>query len=409
MAGINKLTARKVASLTAKGMYGDGAGLWLQIAKAGSKSWVFRYTRNKKAIDMGLGSVTSTTLAQARTKAQEYRAILQTGQDPKKEREKELAGIEAENQRITFEECATQYIDLHKSGWSNAKHTQQWTNSLKTYAYPAMGGVAVKDIDEGIILKALTPIWADKTETASRVRCRIENILSWAAVHKYRDKSNPAQWKGNLEHALPNPTKLKKEKHHKALPYPDIYHFMQQLRKKETISAYALEFLILNASRTSDVTGALWDEIDLSNGTWVIPAERMKLKKEHRVMLSSRALEIINAMHTVKHSAYIFPSTRQGKGLSNAAMSKLLNDTMQYDYTVHGFRSTFRDWAAELSNHSHEVCEMALAHVIKNKSEAAYRRGDMIEKRRKLTADWLTFINTPPNNSANVIPIKKAV
>jgi len=406
---INKLSARKVSTITKAGLHGDGGGLWLKVTKTGTKSWVFRYTRNNKMTNMGLGSVSDVSLVEARVKALEYRQLLLDGKEPMRVKQQAIAKQQSDNKAITFKDCATQYIDSHKAEWTNAKHAQQWTNTLKAYAYPVMGNVPVKDIDETLILKVLTPIWTTKTETATRVRCRIENILNWAAVMKYRDRFNPAQWKGNLEHVLAKPGKIKRVKHHKALPYSDMHKLILLLRNNNSISAHALEFLILNASRTGEIMGALWSEIDIDNQLWIIPADRMKANKEHRVTLSVRAMIILDEMAAIRQSDFIFASTRINKGLSNGAMDMLLQRTMGYDCTVHGFRSTFRDWAAEQTNHSHEVCEAALAHTIKNQSEAAYRRGDMIEKRRNLAEDWLRFIETPPNQKAKVIPIRKAV
>ena len=391
-----KLTARKVSALTKVGLHGDGAGLWLKVTKSGSKSWVFRYTRNKKATSIGLGSILTVSLAQARAKASTHRQALAEGVEP-------LMARQDNTQAYTFKECALRYIESHKSGWTNAKHAQQWTNSLADYAYPIMGDIPVKDIDEALIMEVLEPIWNTKTETASRVRCRIENILSWAAVLKYRDRYNPAQWRGNLEHVLPKPSRVKKIKHHKALPYADMHALILQLRNHDSISARALEFLILNANRTGEILGAVWSEID--SDMWIIPADRMKAGKEHRIALSSRSMVILEEMAAIRQSDYIFAGSSVAKGLGIGTMRRLLL-ALGHDCTVHGFRSTFRDWAAEKSNHSHEICEMALAHTIANKSEAAYRRGDLLEKRRALMSDWMRFLELPTHQKAKVIPIK---
>jgi len=404
---INKLSPRKISSLKKTGLYGDGMGLWLKVTKSGTKSWIFRYSRNKKTYDIGLGSILTVSLSDARNKALEYRQMIQAGNDPLRTKQaEEIKNKRANNELITFEQCSVQYIDAHKAGWKNAKHAQQWTNTIKTYVLPVIGYLPVQDIDTSLIMQVLTPIWTTKNETAGRIRGRVENILSWAAVHGYRSVDNPAQWKGHLENLLAKPSSLKKVKHHKALPYKDMYDLMHILKGNSSITARALEFLILNTSRTSEVIGARWSEIDLDSKLWIIPPERMKAGHEHRAALSSRAVSILNEMKNIKHSEFIFPSTRAGKGLSNAAMDKLLQTTLSYDCTVHGFRSTFRDWAAECTNYPRDLCEMALAHTIKDKVEAAYRRGDMIEKRRNLAEDWLRFIETPPTKG-NVITLKQ--
>ncbi|SHE22072.1 tyrosine-type recombinase/integrase [methanotrophic endosymbiont of Bathymodiolus puteoserpentis (Logatchev)] len=406
---VNKLSARKVASINKAGLYGDGMGLWLKVTKSGTKSWIFRYTQNKKTVDLGLGSIITVSLPEAREKALEYRQALQSGLNPKRiKQQAELKQKQENNGLISFEQCAHQYIAIHKDGWKNAKHAQQWTNTLKTYAFPIIGGLPVKDIDTALIMQVLSPIWTSKNETAGRIRGRIENILAWAAVHGYRSADNPAQWRGHLENLLAKPSKIKTVKHHTALPYSDMYEFIKALRAHHSTSAKALEFLILTATRTSEITGAQWEEIDLNQKVWTIPVERMKAGNEHRIPLSSRAVTIINEMVSIRQSDFVFAGGRIGKGLSNSAMDKLLQVTLGYDCTVHGFRSTFRDWSAECTNYPRDLCEMALAHTIKNKAEAAYRRGDMIEKRHKLAEDWLKFMEAP-TPSGNVISIRKTV
>ena len=393
---INKLTARKVASLNTKGWYGDGNGLWLKVTSSETKSWVFRYSRFKKINNMGLGSIFAVSLADARLKAQEYRATLQEGLDPLQVKRELEAKQKAEKaDLVTFNHCAERYIESHKAGWKNAKHAQQWTNTIHTYASPVIGSLPIKSIDTALIMRVLEPIWLTKNETAGRLRGRIENILSWAAVQGYRAADNPAQWKGHLENLLAKPSKIKKVKHHRAMPYTDIHNFINDLRTHTGVSAKALEFLIITASRTSEVIGAQWDEIDLTANVWIIPANRMKAGKEHRVPLCSRALELIEEMKAFKTNDFLFCGQTKAGGLSNAAMDKLLQKTMAKEYTVHGFRSTFRDWTAEQTNYPRDLCEMALAHTIKDKSEAAYRRGDMMEKRFNMMNDWLKYIESP--------------
>jgi len=393
---INKLSPRKISSLKKTGLYGDGMGLWLKVTKSGTKSWIFRYSRNKKTYDIGLGSILTVSLSDARNKALEYRQMIQAGNDPLRTKQaEEIKNKRANNELITFEQCSVQYIDAHKAGWKNAKHAQQWTNTIKTYVLPVIGYLPVQDIDTSLIMQVLTPIWTTKNETAGRIRGRVENILSWAAVHGYRSVDNPAQWKGHLENLLAKPSKIKIVSHHKALPYAKLNAFINILRCNTSISARALEFLILNATRTSELTGAEWSEFDFNAAIWTIPAIRMKSGKEHRIPLSSRSTDILNEMQNIKQSTFVFPGGKIGKSLSNAAMDKILQKTLGYDCTVHGFRSTFSDWAAECTNHPRDLCEMALAHTIKNKVEAAYRRGDMIEKRRVLAEDWQIFMETP--------------
>ncbi|WP_428354037.1 tyrosine-type recombinase/integrase [Methyloprofundus sp.] len=394
-----KLAPKTIQSLRTKGLYGDGDGLWLKVTDSGSQSWIFRYTRDKKSRSIGLGSARLVPVTKAREEIFKYRQLLTEGKDPftfkkalDEERRKLIDDV------ITFQFCATSYINSHKASWKNAKHTQQWTNTLATYAYPVIGGLLVKEIDTALIMRILEPIWLSKNETAGRLRGRIENIIAWAATQGYRSAENPARWKGHLENLLAKPSKVKKVKHHKALPYSEMYTFMQSLRNHDSVSANALEFLILTAARTNEVINATWDEIDLKNKVWIISTAKVKASREHRVPLSSRVIEIINEMAAVRVSDFIFTGRSRSGGLSNAAMDKLLQVTMKYDVTVQGFRSTFRGWAAERTNYPRDLCEMALAHAIKDKTEAAYRRGDMIEKRRKLMQDWLKYTELPSPN-----------
>ncbi|MGR9053736.1 MAG: tyrosine-type recombinase/integrase [Gammaproteobacteria bacterium] len=392
----NKLSVRKVMALNQPGWYGDGGGLWLKVTEAGTKSWVFRYQRFKKAQVVGLGSAVDVSLSEAREKAQECRKTLRGGSDPLRVKREQAIAVRRENQDLmTFEQCAVRYVASHRAGWKNPKHIQQWENTLRDYAYPIIGKFPVRDIDTALVMRVLEPIWLEKNETATRLRGRLENILSWAAVQGYRSTDNPAQWKGHLCNLLAKPSKVQKPVHHKALPYADMHDFILALRSHDDLSARALEFLILTAARTNEVIGAQWHEIDFDARLWIVPAVRMKAEREHRVPLSSRAFEIVKALAQLKISDFVFPGRAKAGGLSTATMDQLLQSKMGYDCTVHGFRSTFRDWAAERTHYPHDLCEMALAHTIKNKAEAAYRRGDMIEKRRKLAEDWLKYIETP--------------
>lgn len=401
----NKLTARKVEALTMPGRYGDGEGLWLQIGPEGGKSWLFRFTLNGRSRMMGLGPVNLISLAQAREIAFEQRKRLHAGIDPLSHRTAErLKGRLAESGAISFKVAATRYIAAHKSGWKNAKHAAQWANTLTTYAHQVIGDLSVKDLDTGLILKVLEPIWMDKPETATRLRGRIEAVIDWATARGYRQGENPARWKGHLDKLLPARTKVRSVKHHDAMSYADLPAFYEVLSDRDEVSARALAFTILTAARTSEVIGARWNEFDLQGRVWTVPAERMKAGREHRIPLSNSALNILRSLAREKDDVFVFPGGKANKPLSNMAMLALLKRMGLSDITVHGFRSSFRDWAAERTNYAREVAEQALAHTISDKVEAAYRRGDVFEKRRRLMRDWATFCATPttPATSRNV-------
>ena len=388
----NKLTARSIATITKPGMHGDGDNLWLVVTPSGTKNWAFRYTKDGTSHTMGLGPISLVSLQEARLKAQDNRRLLFDGIDPlaKRHRDRQTALLDKATS-ITFEDAAEQFVSSHKAGWKNAKHAAQWASTLKTYAHPVIGHLAVADVDVGLVMQVIEPIWQTKSETASRLRGRIEAILDWAKVRGYRDGENPARWKGNLDHLLPARAKVQKVKHHSALPYAEIGAFMKNLRQQDGTSALAFEFAILTACRTGEVLNATWAEIDLKANTWTIPGDRMKAGQEHRVPLSGRAIEILEQMgktHATKPERPIFPGKRYKKPLSNMAFLMLLRRMGREDLTAHGFRSTFRDWVAEQTSFPREVAEMALAHTIGSKVEAAYRRGDLFEKRRKLMDDW---------------------
>ncbi|WP_433695309.1 tyrosine-type recombinase/integrase [Paraburkholderia phenoliruptrix] len=386
---INKLSQLTVTKTTKPGLYADGGGLYLQITSAGVKSWLFRYMRGGKARGMGLGPVHTIGLAEARTRALDCRRLLLDGIDPIDSRDAERAAQRvAQANDVTFQHCAEKYIEAHRTGWKNAKHADQWKNTLTTYAYPVFDSLPISAIDTGLVMRVLEPIWTTKTETASRVRGRIESVLDWATVRGYRSGENPARLKGHLDTLLPKRSRVQKVKHHPALPYAALPEFMKKLRTEEGIAARALELLILTATRTNEVIGATWQEFDLDEGIWTIPAERMKMRKEHRVPLSSRATKLFKAQHETKQGDYVFPGARAQKPLSNMAMLQLLERMNRDDITVHGFRSTFRDWAGETTHYPREVCEAALAHGIKDKAEAAYARGDLFTKRAALMQDW---------------------
>jgi len=408
--GIQKLSALKVGRIKAPGYYSDGAGLWLQTTASGAKSWIFRFMLNGRAREMGLGPLHTVSLADARVKAGDARKLLLEGLDPIEarnaaQRMSKLAAAKA----ITFDDAAKAYITAHRAGWKNAKHVAQWESTIKTYASPVFGGLPVSDIDTGMVMKCLESIWATKTETASRTRGRIESILDWATVRGYRAGDNPARWKGHLDHLLPARADVQKVEHHPALPYSEIGNFFVTLREQEGIAALALEFGILTAARTGEVIGTKWDEIDFDEKIWTVPETRMKAKREHRVPLCPRALAILKELRNVRMGAFVFPGRREGSSLSNMAMLELLKRMGRGDLTVHGFRSTFRDWAAERTNYPRDVAEMALAHAVGDKVEAAYRRGDLFDKRRRMMQEWQKFCETPAQGkTAEVVPIKRA-
>lgn len=377
-----------ISALRKPGYYADGGGLYLQIAKGGSKSWVLRYGRMGRRREMGLGGYPATTLKQARERASECRAQLWAGKDPIAERR---AALTAEKGAIAFRAAAEAYVSAHAPSWRNAKHAQQWQTSLATYAFPVFGDLPVKSIDTQHVLQALEPIWTVKTETASRVRQRIEAVLDWATARRYRTGENPARWRGHLDKLLAQPSRVRTVTHFAALPYADLPKLMADLRQKEGVAARALEFCILTGVRTGEVIGAQWNEIE--GEVWTIPAERTKARRPHRVPLSTAVLSLLEA--TPKASTFVFPGGRTTAPLSNAAMASVLRRMGRSDITVHGFRSAFQDWAREQTNFPREVAEAALAHVLRDKVEAAYARGDLLAKRAELMAAWAVYCLTP--------------
>lgn len=371
------------------GYIGDGGGLWLQTTAGGAKSWVFRFQMAGRAREMGLGSFSTFTLAEARERARRQRQLVADGIDPIERRKAERARAQLDAARaLTFDQCAAAYVEAHRAGWKNAKHADQWANTLAAYASPAFGALPVADVDTPLVMRALSPIWHQKTETASRLRGRIESVLDWATVQGFRTGDNPARWRGHLDKLLPKRAKVQKVRHHPALPYTEAADFVAALRQQEGTAARALEFLILTAARTGEVIGAKWSEFDLDAKTWTVPGERMKAGRDHEVPLSSRALAIVKQLAKMKTGDYVFPGRRPRDPLSNMAMLALLKRMGRSDLTAHGFRSTFRDWAAECTDYPGELAEMALAHIVSDKTEAAYRRGTMKEKRRRLMLDW---------------------
>lgn len=388
------------------GLYGDGRGLYFQV-KGESRSWVFRFMRGGKSRYMGLGPFPDVSLAEARQAASTARSLLRSGLDPiDARREQAKVASASRTPEITFDEAAEKYIEMHAAAWGNDKHVAQWRSTLKSYASPILGSLPVRSIDTTLVAAALEPIWKTKTETASRVRGRIENVLDWARVKGYRDGENPARWRGHLSKLLPPKAKVWKVQHHPSLPYSQLPAFIHDLRRHEGVGAAALEFLILTASRTGEVIGMRAEEIDWADRIWRVPAVRMKAKREHRVPLSNIAMSVLSRMNA-RNGEYVFPGL-SGAGLSNMALLKTIERMSDdrnsmglprykdpkledSDITTHGFRATFKTWASEQTNFPNELVEAALAHVKGDKVEAAYLRGTMIERRRELMDAWADF------------------
>jgi len=383
---INRLSARKVNSI-GPGSHADGGGLYLRVRNTGTKAWVFRYTRAGKATEVGLGPTHTRSLADARNLAEGMRKAVSEGKDPKTLVQPDNSD---EDSQATFKSCALALIEAKRPGWRNPKHVQQWQNTLRDYVFPSIGSKHPSEVTLADVKAILNPIWATKTETATRVRQRIEAVLDWAYVHDLRTGENPARWRGILDKVLPQPNKLRTVQHFAAAPYIDVPDIFAQLRENKYTSSYCLRFLILTATRSSEARGAKWDEIDLKERTWTIPAERMKAHRPHRVPLSDEAMLIISEIPRIDRQVLIFPSPRGGQ-LTDVSLNKALNN-VQTDITVHGFRSSFRDWAAEQTNFPAAVCELALAHVNKDKVEAAYQRSDLFERRRKLMDTWGKYL-----------------
>ncbi|MGY8812721.1 MAG: tyrosine-type recombinase/integrase [Pseudomonadales bacterium] len=397
----NKLKSKQVENLAEPGTYEDGNGLRLVVSKTGRKSWVFRYQINSKRREMGLGKYPGRSLENARNDAADARRQISAGTDPieaanaEREAKQAAAMIEAAK-KITFDNVAADYIAAHRPGWKNAKHAQQWENTLNTYASPFIGKLSPGDIATEHVLKVLQPIWTTKPETASRVRNRIELVLDAAKARRLREGENPARWRGHLDKLLPKREKVQAVKHHAALPWSELPAFMAKLRKMDKVTFKAMQMTILTACRTSEVLGATWDEIDLKARVWTVPAERMKMRKEHRVPLADALVALLEQLSRHDDNPHLFPGMKAGKPLSNMAMLMGLRHIKRTDLTMHGFRSTFRDWAGECTPHPRDVCEQALAHSLGNAVEAAYRRGDLFEKRRALMDDWAYYITTAP-------------
>ena len=411
---IERLSALGLGRLARrKGVFCDGGGLYLHSDPPAQRSWLFRYRLNGKTHWMGLGPYPAISLAKARELASNARTLKALGTDPIGQRDANRATARlAAVRMIAFKQCAETYIKAHRVGWRNAAHAAQWENTLRAYAYPHIGALSVQAIDTSLVMKVLEPIWSTKPETAARLRGRIESILNWAKVRGYREGENPACWKGHLDHLLPAKSKVRRVQHHAAMPYTELPGFMTPLREQDGVGARALEFLILTAARTGEVIGARWCEIDLKNKLWTVPAVRMKAGKEHRVPLCSRTVAILQGIkpNNVQGDTFVFPGSKLQRPQSNMVFLMLLRRMNLGRLTAHGFRATFKTWATERTNFAREVVEAALAHVAGDKIEAAYQRGDVFDKRRKLMEAWAAYCVSPATvSTAKVVPIREAV
>jgi len=404
------LTQKRVEREKAPGRYACGLvrGLYLQVSHSGAKSWILRYQLNGVGHEMGLGSAAEFTLKEARERARLHRQLLADGRDPLQERRAAKAAAKvAAAKRLTFADCAQRYFDQNESKWRNASHRDQFLGTLRMYAFPVLGDMDVASIDTPDILRAVEPHWNSTAITVDRTRGRIEQVIDWAIVRGHRPAGpNPARWKGHLDQVLPAPRKIAPIVHHNAMPFQDVPAFMAELRQQSTVAARALEFLIHTAARTGEVTGATWAEIDLDNKTWTIPANRMKAGREHRVPLSDHCIALLKALPREAGNAFVFIGSRAGAGLSRMALPWVM-DRLDQKVTIHGFRSSFRDWAGEVTSFAHDICEAALAHVRGDHSVRAYARGDLFDKRRKLMDAWAKFCAAPAKVGGKVVGIRR--
>jgi integrase len=406
MRQLNRLSDRSIRTKP-PGMHHDGGGLYLQITEGRSginKSWLFRYTVGKKSRYLGLGIYPFVGLSDAREKAGHARKLLGQGIDPIAHKHAARAALRQQSAKvITFGECADTYVRAHRAGWRSVRHATNWVRSLEVHVTPVLGGLPVSAIDTALVMKVLEPIWLRTPELASHVRGRMELILDWATAREYRRGDNPARWRGHLDKLLPSKTKVAPVVHHPALPYDQQPAFVRELRARDATAARVLEFVILTAARSAEVLGMKWGEVDFLSRVWTVPAERMKAAREHRVPLSDAAMALL--VKLPRDGEYVFSGGRRPR-LSAMAMHALLIRMKRNDITIHGFRSSFRDWAAERTNYPSEVAELALAHNVGNKVEAAYRRTDMFDRRRRLMSDWADFCNGKSMIGAEVIPIR---
>jgi integrase len=408
---VGRLKALEVSRIHEPGLYADGGGLYLQVtgAEAKARSWLFRYRVAGRERQMGLGSASLVSLSGARRKASEARRLRADGVDPIEARRAVSERIKLDARRaVTFKACAEAFVTAQRAGWRSAKHGHDWRASLEQHAYPVLGPLPVRSIDTELVLKALQPIWETKTETANRVRGRIETVLDWARVKGYRDGDNPARWRGHLDHLLAARSKVRAVVHHVALSYAELPALMSRLNGHEGVAVRALEFTILTAARTSETLHATWGEIDVVGRVWTVPASRMKAGKEHRVPLSDAALTCLDHLRILRapDQPLVFPGAKTRRPLGDTAMRRVLAAMDRSDLTVHGFRSSFRDWAAETTGFASEMVEMALAHAVGSKVEAAYRRGDLFQKRRGLMDAWAAFLARPVGENVVNLPAR---
>jgi integrase len=408
--GLGKLTVKGLEKLTEPGRYGDGAGLWLQIRKpdAGRKegraeagrSWLFRYARLGRQRQMGLGPYPDVGLAEARDRATQARRLLRLGSDPIGAKQARAAEAAVQAATMTFKAVAELYLTAHEGTWRNAKHRYQWRQTLESYVYPVMGGIPVAAVEIGAVMKVIEPLWTTKPETAARVRGRVETIIDYATARGWRTGENPARWRGHVENLLPARSKVAAVVHHAALPWAEMGAFMAALVQQGGTAALALRFTILTAARTTEAIEARWQEIDMDHATWTVPGQRMKAGREHRVPLSDAAIDVLHTLlpgRSATGGGFVFSGQRPGTPLSNMAMTALLRRMGRGAITVHGFRSTFRQWAGDNPLVAREVAEAALAHALKDKTEAAYARGDLFDRRRVLMEKWAEFCATEVN------------
>jgi integrase len=407
MTNVDLLSAAKVKSLKAPGDYLDGRGLYLQVRSETSKSWLLKYSMDKRAREMGLGSALDFSLKEAREERDALRKLIKRGIDPLELRKAERHAKKLETAKaITFRAAAARFIEANRSGWKNAKHAAQWEATLKTYAYPVIGDLPVQSVDTALVMKILDPIWSTKSETASRVRGRIESVISAAKARGEFVGENPARWKGHLEAILPKQSKVSKVQNHPALPYADLPQFMQALRAREGIAAAALEFQILTACRPGNAVGARWAEFDLNAAVWTIAGENMKGGKDHKVPLSAAALAVLERMEKIRNGEFVFYGADPKRPLSDAATGAVLDRMGRADIVPHGFRSTFRTWGGNKTNFQRELLDKALAHLVGDETERAYDSGDMFEKRRLLMNAWAAFATSDPAKTADIIQLR---
>jgi integrase len=413
-------TDKQVSNLKKPGRYCDGDGLWFQVRKPDAnrkkpvrepaRSWLFRFAWHGKQPTMGLGPYPDVGLKAAREAAADARKAVRAGINPLDAKKKaKAAETKAQQPTMTFDAVLKLYLAAHEDTWRNPKHRAQWRSTLDSYVSPIFGGWEISAVDTGAVMQVIEPLWKSKTETASRVRGRIETVLDYATARNWRSGENPARWRGHVENLLPKRSKVAKVEHHAAMPWAEIGGFMVELAKQPGTAKLALEFTILTAARTGETIGAMWSEIDMEAATWTVPAERMKAGREHRVPLTAAALDVLRAVLPAKPEkgdGHVFPGRKAGAGLSNMSLAAVMKRMDHADLTVHGFRSTFRQWAGERTNVAREVAEAALAHTLKDKTEAAYARGDLFDRRRKLMEQWATFCATPSVKNANVVSIR---